>query len=348
MKTSTFFVWLGAGLLLFAGCLGEYNPPEIKRTDVIVLINEGSATEAGSVRLYIENQATLNEPLSDLTGNVRAVSMFEQCLWVTTNNPDAVHIVDMEYGRRSELPATELQTPRYTNYYGSKLLVSNWGDSVTAAGEHPESFVAVYSLSDYSRPPTILPCGSDAEAMMVNATTGRLFVATKQGVAVFDLTKSTMPRDALIVSTQFHGNAKQFVADSTGTVWVSYTDGGIMGFDPTTFAVTAEYPVPIDTATGAIAIDGDWIRVLSYSPSPAVIYATDLTTGVTEERVRNSAYHFTSIGVCPASGNIYSSDTKSDDKSTLLIFDKTGRKQAEYADVGIRTKGYIYFYAESY
>jgi hypothetical protein len=346
MKTIRFFTLFIAGTTMLSGCLGDYNPPEQKKTDVIVVINEGDATESGSVRFYIENQSYLNPAIYGLSGNIQSAMMFQEHLWVTANNPDKLSSVDLVYETITELPATELQTPRQVNYYaqssGSKLFVSNWGDSVTAANEHPKAFVAVYDLNNYSSLPDILPCGSDAEGMFVYVDIGKLFVATKQGVVVFDLNQTTMPRDALIRSTQFSGNAKQFVMDSTGVVWVSYSDGGIMGFNPKTYAVVREHVIPVDSLTGAIAIDRDQVKVISYGSSPAAIYATDLSTGAQTTLVTGS-YNFTGIGVYPVSGNIYAADTKADGKSTLLVFDKDGRKLAEETNVGIRTKGFSYF-----
>lgn len=351
MKTTTtktaIFTLLIAGAALLSGCLGEYNPPEIKRTDVTVIVNEGTvADKNGSVRLYIENQNVLNPAVRNLSGNIQSTVRVQESLWVVANNPDKVSIIDLIYDRMTELPATELQTPRYADYYidnyESKLFISNWGDSVTVDNEHPESFVAVYNLNNYYLPPTKLPCGSDAEGLFVDMDAKRLFVATKAGVVAFDLSKTAMPRDTVLTSAQFSGHAKQFVFDSTGVVWVSYSDGGVMGFNPKTYAVTAEYPIPLDSATGAIATDMTWTKIISYSVEPTVIYATDLATGTREELIRGS-FTPTSIGVCPVSGNIYTSDTKADGKSALLIFDKDGNKIVEEAEVGYRMKGYTFF-----
>ncbi|MDR2362433.1 MAG: hypothetical protein LBD91_06860 [Prevotellaceae bacterium] len=346
MKTIRFLTLLIAGATALSGCLGDYNPPEQKRTDVIVIINEGDTAGNGSVRFYIENQSYLNPAIYGLSGNIQSAMMFQEHLWVAANNPDKLSSVDLIYETITELPITELQTPRQVNYYaqssGNKLFVSNWGDSITTANDHPNAFVAVYNLSNYSSPPTILPCGSDAEGMFVHVDLGKLFVATKQGVVVFDLTQTAMPRDTLIRSTQFSGNAKQFVIDSTGVVWVSYSDGGLMGFNPETYAVVREHAIPVDPLTGAIATDQYQTKVISYGSSPAAIYATDLSTGAQTMLVSGS-YNFTGIGVYPVSGNIYAADTKADGKSTLLVFDKDGRKLAEETNVGIRTKGFSYF-----
>jgi hypothetical protein len=151
-----------------------------------------------------------------------------------------------------------------------------------------------------------------------------------------------------ITSTRYTGKARQILADINETLWVSFTDGGIMSIDPVTCIRKTEYDLPVDPETATIAMNIGGTGILSYSvtrdaagsPTAASLHAINLQTGqLTNYPV--GAYNLHSLGVS-FTGAIYTADTKYTGKSKLLILDQTATITHE-CDVDAGTKNFTFF-----
>ncbi len=363
MKTTKLVVLFVIIATLLTGCL-KSEQPDIVYDYVTVVVNEGNFSERnGSVNYYNEAENRLNNnPLKTSIGaTYQSVDITSNgYLWVVANNPDKIVAFDALSGAMTDVEVTTgLTTPRFTTFYGNYMFVSNWGNP-QQIGEwepgvpmygYPDSYVAVYNMPGGRTPVRTLPCGYDAEGLLIYNNT--LFVATKEGVKVFDLSLSTMPLVTTITSTQFTtGNAKHFVVDASGRVWVSFTYGGLLCFDPVTYAVKEQYPVPLDDFTGNIAINKDRTKIFSYATTydaewnftGAAVYATDVATG-TQTELFSGMYNFYSIGVNPFTGAIYTADTRYDANSVMMVLDEAGNKKAE-VETGVGTSRYAFFMYE--
>jgi sugar lactone lactonase YvrE len=345
-----------AGLFLLAGCFPEQEPREYVYDYMAVIVNEGdTATRQGSIHYYDETTKQLTNPLlMHIDGAYQSAAVtsggYAGYLWVVTNKADQITVFDATVGTLNTILQTRLKTPRFVGFYERYLLVTNRGDAVRNGGtvEYPRSYVSVYDLSSNLLHRDTLACGADAEGLLVHKD--RLFVATRNGVKIFDLTQSSMPLVDSVISTKYTGKARQFVVDREDNVWVSYTDGGLMCFDPRDYTLKREYDAPVDPESGAIAITKDSTAILSYSvtgtsPKEATIYRTDLATGDRTSKVIGP-YNVCSIGVS-RKGNVFTADTKLSGKSTLLVFDETLTKIDE-RETGAGTKGFSFFVAVSY
>jgi hypothetical protein len=352
MKTNRIIGAITVGTLLLSGCISHENPI-IKTAVIAVVVNEGNGNNKyGTVDYYYENNGTID---LNVLGTFAAASLQSVAitangwLWVTANDPDKIEAFDAVTGRKMlDISNTHLSTPHQITAYENYLFVTNGGTPAGTPPTYPDSYVSVFSASNNFSHVRQLPCGADAEGLLCYKN--RLFVATGAGVKVFDLSQASMPEDTTLASTIFTGSAKQLVVDASKKVWVSYTDGGLMGFDPETYHITGEYAVPVDAATGAIALTKDGAKIISYatvqSPLKATIYVTNLTSGSTTEW-EAGACNVRSIGVSPFTGNIFTADTNYEAGSTLLIFNESGVKQGEQT-TGVGAKGYVFFSIDYY
>jgi len=361
MKKTTLLLVTIAGLFLLASCF-DNTPREEASEYVSVIVNEGNFSQKnGSINYYSEETGRLNlQPLGmELGATYQSAAITSNgLLWVLGNNPDKLVTFDAISGRTDmEIPNTQLKNPRFMEFYETYLFVSNWGDPVANGEwspgvpryEYPNSYVAVLNAADNFTLTKKLTCGYDAEGMKIYKN--RLFVATKAGVEVFDITQASMPNVATIATTAFSGNAKQFVVDSSENLWVSYTDGGLLGFDPATYAILHTLPqIKLDDFSGNIAITKDGKKIISYAttydaqwnPAGAAIYATDLASGVQTE-VLNGNYYLYGIGVSPFTGNIYTADTRFDANSELMIVDVDSNEIIARHTVGVGTSRFVFF-----
>ncbi len=342
MKTHKFLGLLFAGALLLAGCsLDDNTGGETPTAHVVMIVNEGNFSDRnGSINYYYEESGNLqanplNMSLGALYQSIHVTPAGN--LWVVTNNPDRLTLFNPSSGMATGVTITgQLETPRFMKSKGDYLFVTNWGTAVDNNGwrEYTNSYVAVYDVTDNYRLVKTLACGSDAEGLEIYGD--KLYVATKAGVKVFDITTAAMPEITTIAATAFTGNAKQFVVDKNNKIWVSYTDGGLMCFNPATNAVEKEYPAPVDAFSGAIAITKSGEKIVSntvmydadYNLTGSALHLTDINAGTNDTLVK-STYNFYSIGVSPFTGNIFTADTRFDGNSTLLIYGEDGKKKGE-------------------
>jgi hypothetical protein len=345
MKKSKILVAVAPFLL--AGCLGDPVEREVKTAYVAVIVNNGTGGN-GSVNYYYEGDGMLiKDPLNNnLDATYRSAQLLGEYLYVVTNEPDALLQYDI-MGRPAGYPVSNdiLKTPRFATADQSYLYVSNWGTKDEATGEYQNANVTVLDKWGHSLYKT-LDCGAGAEGIL--AYKDRLFVATKDSVEVFNISTGNMEKEPAIKAS-LTGQAKRFAVDSLGMVWVSYTGGGLLSFDPASSQILHEVSnVPVDSLTGAIAVTKDRQKIISYANSEtnAVIAATDISTREMKKLVE-VPYHITAIGVSPFTNDIFIAHTPSGGgNSTLIVFDETGVKKTE-KEVGPNT-GHITFFGYYY
>jgi hypothetical protein len=341
-------ILLAAAPFLLAGCLGDPVEREVKTAFVAVVVNNGTGGN-GSVNYYFEGDGILDkEPLSNkIEATYRSAQLLGEYLYVVTNEPDALLHYDI-MGRQAGYPVANdiLKTPRFATADQSYLYVSNWGTKDEATGEYLNAHVTVLDRWGHSLRKT-LDCGSGAEGIL--AYKDRLFVATKDSVEVFNISNESMGKEPSIKAASLTGHAKRFAVDSLGMVWVSYTGGGLLSFDPASSQILHEVSnVPVDSLTGAIAVTTDGKKIISYanSETDAVITATNISSGEIKVLVQEP-YHITAIGVSPFTNDIFIAHTPSGGSaSTLIVFDENGVKKAE-KEVGPNT-GHITFFGYYY
>lgn len=332
-----------AAPFLFTGCLGDPVEPEVKSAYVAVIVNNGDG-QNGSVNYYFEDDGSIIKNPFDYSysATYRSIQMVGDRLCLVTNDQDAILYFDIR-GYVLGSPRTEnLQTPRFATATTNYVFVSNWG-AETGSGSYESSYVTVFNKDDYSFYKK-LPCGSRAEGII--AYKDRLFVATGEGVEIFStLTTDFLPEDTVKAST-LTGNAKHFVVDSLGTMWVSYDGGGLLRFDPSSRIILSELPdVPVDAETGFIATTKNGKKVVSYTNTPqATVVATDIFTGEQSVLIEGN-YNITAFGVSPFTNDILIAHTPSGE-STFMVFDETGKKKGE-TSTGTHT-GYITFFGYYY
>ncbi|MDR3350588.1 MAG: hypothetical protein LBN98_02925 [Prevotellaceae bacterium] len=344
MKTTTI---LAAVLMpfLFAGCLGNPVEPEAKTAYVAVIVNNGD-DHNGSVNYYYEADGSMiKEPLAyKRNATYRSIQMLTDRLGLVTNDEDAVLSFDI-LGNLLGTPKTDnLKTPRFIAATPNYIFVSNWGEE-TGEGEYNNSYVTVFDKSDNSYHKK-LSCGSQPEGII--ACKDRLFVATKEGVEVFStLNADFIKEPAAITASTLTGNARHFAIDSLGYVWVSYANGGLLRFDPSSRIVLRELPdVPVDEKTGFIAITKNGKKVISYTNTPAAtVVATDIFTGEQATLIEGN-YNITALGVSPFTNDILIAHTAPGGESTLMVFNEAGLKKSEKS-TGPHT-GYMTFFGYYY
>jgi hypothetical protein len=347
------------GALLATGC-ADHNPPPMYHSALVAVVNEGNYTDHnGSVNYYDEETRQLaRHPLGTALGaTYQSAAFHNHLLWVVCNGPDKIAAFDAVTGVLTRTEITNgLLSPRFAAFHEHYLLVTNWGEPV-ADGEwspgipkyvYPNSYVAVFDIEDNDHLVRKLPCGYDAEGLII--AHNRLFVATQHGVKVFDLSAPEMPElPAGIAARRFTGNAKHFVTDASGYIWVSFTDGGVLQFDPTTGTALKEHALALDAFTGNIAITRDGRQIVSYATrydeafnyQGSSLYLTDLSSG-SSRAFGEGFYNYYSVGVSPHTGHIYTADTKFDENSILLVYDESGRKQ-DTQEAGVGTSRYVFF-----
>ncbi|MDR0582519.1 MAG: hypothetical protein LBG31_06120 [Prevotellaceae bacterium] len=329
---------------LLAGCLGDPVEQEVKSEYVAVIVNNGD-DKNGSVDYYYENDGSVvKNPFGySYNATYRSIQMVGDRLCLVTNDNDAILTFDI-MGRVLGTPKTgDIKTPRFATATQSYVFVSNWGEE-TGNGDYQSSFITVLDKYDYSFYKK-LSCGSQAEGII--AYKDRLFVATGEGVEVFSTLTTDFVREATISASALTGHAKHFVVDSLDNIWVSYANGGLLCFDPTSRAIIRTLPdVPVDAETGFIAITKDGKKIISYTNTPAAtVVATDILTGEQTELIEGD-YNITAFGVSPFTNDILIADTAPGGESTFMVFDETGHKKGQ-TSTGPYT-GYISFFGYFY
>jgi hypothetical protein len=239
--------------------------------------------------------------------------------------------------------AGHLATPRYITYDDTYCYITNWGPGQDAGGgwyTYPNSYVLVADRWTRDAVKKI-PCGSDAEGII--STGNKLYVATGEGVTVINKTFGTVV-DTIVAPT-FTGGAKHFVVDGYNQLWASYPGSGLLKINLQTDAAIEEITIPVDWQ-GQIAINAEAGKIYTYeaqytSPKVSKIYELDIATKTQKEFA--TGIWFYSIGVSPATGNVYTAEVNNfSSNSELRVYNASGTLQ-DSQQTGVGTCDFKFF-----
>ena len=340
---------------LMAGCLQYGDPYVWTARNVAVIVNEGSPNNSnGTINFYSEADSSIKlnpirNDLNDLIqANIRSATFTNGGnLWVVCNNPNKIVGVDVITGN-DVIIIDSLSTPVRALFQSIYLFVANRGAPNSNGGYN--SYVQMYSLAYQLRPVQKFAVASNPQDMLV--CQNKLYVAGDSGVQVFDLSRMNdfdiimgAPIAAIPPASEEWGGARRMVLGAANDVWVSYTGGVLQCINGVTEKIH-RIGIPIDSASGSIAIERDGTSIVSYvtqsdgAGSPhSIIYRTSLATGDTTA-IFSGAYNLSGIGVNPSTGSIYTADTRADGRSDLIVI-KNG--SAKHIPAGVNTRQFLFF-----
>jgi DNA-binding beta-propeller fold protein YncE len=222
--------------------------------------------------------------------------------------------------------------------------ITNWGQGEEVSPDwyiYPNSYVLVADRRTLEKVKDF-PCGSDAEDIIVAGN--KLYVATGEGVVVINKTSGDIEK-TISASSTFTGGAKHFVVDGQNQLWASYSGSGLLKINPLTDTAVEEIPMPVDWM-GQIAINVNAGKIYTYETDynslASKIYELDIATKTHKEFA--SGTYFYSIGVSPATGNVYTAEVNGfTSNSRLLIYDATGALLDDSKLAGIGTCDFKFF-----
>jgi hypothetical protein len=333
--TKRFFFLLLAGICYLSACNFDSDPVEYTYDNVALVVNQGNFSERNGTLSYyyetkgvIENNviyATNNYDFGDIIQSV-TISAEGNMFVIGSSKIDAFDVVTKQV-LATELFKDSLFDPRFMTMDDSYYYITNWGAAQGAGGgwyTYPNSYVLVADRRTGDAVKKI-PCGSDAEGII--SKDSKLYVATGKGVTVINKTSGAVVNT--IVALTFTGGAKHFVVDSQDQLWASYPGNGLLKINPVTGAVE-EVPIPVDWM-GQIAINVAAGKIYtykttfdaSYTAQEAHIYELDIATKTHKDFATGT--YFYSIGVSPATGNVYTAEGNNfSSNSELLVYSADG------------------------
>ncbi|MBP9018885.1 MAG: hypothetical protein ABFC18_04420 [Rikenellaceae bacterium] len=354
--------WLFAALaviFLNVSCSKDDNPEFIGNKGKVLVINQGNYTEqSASISLYDETTNQITNRLYESANGV-SIGATLNSGYITPygdaalicNYPDKILFINPETGVDKGYSITDgLVSPRNMVMSDSYIYVTNWGSDhiVLPSGswEFDKSYISVYSISTLALQGNI-DAGSDAEGIILYD--GRLYVAVKQGLKIFDIVGNTLRLAATLKPTTFVNGARHVVVDGMNKIWVSFPGDGLMRINPSSLEIMSTLDVPVDAMDGYIAIDkdGDYIYTYcttfdsNYIPVEANIYKVN---------VKNNSYsklftgtYFYGVGVSPVTGNIFTSEVSFTSNSVLKVVAPSDGSIRNSATAGIGTCRYLFF-----
>ncbi|GHT13052.1 hypothetical protein AGMMS4956_08620 [Bacteroidia bacterium] len=364
MKKKLFVLLLPA--LMAAGCLGEGDSRLWKSDVVAVVVNEGgAAARNGSINFYYEAADSLvANPIKNdaIEASIQSVQFTNGgALWLVCNQPDKIMVFDIETGNYSPTAITDsLQNPRHISIYSDSyrllyyLFVSNKGEAA-ADGSFPNSYVQVYELVGNGKfaPIKRLPCGADAEGIAI--VNGKIYVATGEGVLVFDAYNLDKVPATLDYNSAW-GAAKHFVQDSLYNLWVSYSGSKVQYINTQRVEAASSKSIPLDTAGGDIALGSGGKHIISFvnekdaaGADSLTVYRTDAASSVASDvaSVASSViftgkYKARGININLITGSIYLA-AEQDGASVLLLINESGELLHRKPTAGVGIKEFRFF-----
>lgn len=334
------------------------NRTNVLPENMAIIINQGNFSEHnGSLSVYDETNNTItNRAYEAANGSSIGASIMSGWVsdskkaYIVCNNPDKIIVLDAKTIKLVGTPLTSnLANPRAVCGNQNYIFVSNWDvDHITnefGMWEYTKSYISVYDAQTMGFLKKVL-VGTDAEGILLKDN--KLFVATKEGVKVLDITKSDLPTLATIRHQDAPGAAKNLAVDAYGKVWASFPQKGLVEINPVNLTATAVVTVPVDGMDGYICADGTGERILSYNttynaqwqPEVAKIHAVTVSTK--DVKVLYSGTYFYGVGASPNTNNIFTAEVSFSSNSILKVLNPDGSlKKSETAGVG--TSRYLFF-----
>jgi DNA-binding beta-propeller fold protein YncE len=319
-----FFFLVLAGVFFLSACNLNSDPVEYTYDNVMLVVNQGNfQSENGTVDYYHETAKRIEKDVIkaandySLGANIQSVAISSASgnMYVVCNEPDKVEIFDVitKLLVEADLFKDYLATPRYMAFDDNYFYITNWGQGEEVSPDwyiYPNSYVLVADRRTLEKVKEI-PCGSAAEGIILVGN--KLYVATGEGVAVINKT-SGVKEKTIAAPTFTSGATRHFVVDGHNQLWASCPGNGLLKINLLTDAAT-EVAIPVDGMGGmtiAINVDADKIYTYettfdaTYTVLEAKIYELNIATGTHKEFA--SGTYFYSIGVSPATGNVYTAE----------------------------------------
>jgi len=325
----------------------------------VLVINQGNYTEqSASISLYDENTNQIQNRLYETANGVSIgatinsgyITPFGEAALVC-NYPDKVLFIDPETGVDKGYSITEgLVSPRNIVVSDSYTYITNWDASHTVlpngVWEFTESYVSIYANSTLSLQRKVL-VGSDAEGVMLYG--GRLYVAVKQGLKVYDIEGNNLELLATLKPSSFTGGAKHIALDGLNKIWVSFPGDGLMKVNPATLEIVTTVNVPVDAMDGYIAEDEDGSNIYtycttfdaSYNPTESKIYKVNIYNNSYSTLFTGT--YFYGVGVSPETGDVFTAEVSFTSNSVLKVVASTDGTIRNSATAGIGTCRYLFF-----
>lgn len=346
---------------VFSSCNTDPRPTE--RHDMVYLLNSGNFSEHnGSIYVYEESTRRMNSDIvKEMNDGELGATIMDGIYnpygvgYILCSNPDKVEILDLYQnpGRRLTKPITDdndqLRNVREITLGDNWIFVSNQGDAYTelpnGMREYTNSFVSVFDATTNSFVKKI-EVGSDAQDLIY--TNNKLYVATKAGIVVircestgdFILSKTIEP------DADFAGPVK-YMTIIGGTLYASIPGKGIWAVGIAEERGIKTYPVELDydgylfqAADGCIYTYVN--RYGDQGDSSADVLKFDPKTGKAEKAVPTGT-NFCSVGVSPASGNIFYSESNGyTTNSTMNVVDPKTGQIIDTQIAGVSTYRYLF------
>ncbi len=349
---------LSAFLLLFAGCTKDNNdiidPPD---HSTVMILNQGNFSEhSASISVYDEvNDVMQNRFYENANGVSIGATIVSgsvgpgRTAYLVCNYPDKIEIISADTGVSVGEAITEgLSNPRNVLVTGSRIYVTNWGDEYITGEDgfwqYTNSYVSVYDVNSRNLITTV-DAGTDAEGLLLFSTS--LFVATRDGVRVFDVTADRLDELALIEAEEGSGPAKHISYDNTSMLWVVYPESGVAKIDPFSLSYVRMYDIPVDY-DGYITNDYFGNRLYtyktlfneSYQPEESHVFVIDPSTGDYSEFAAGN--YFYGVGVSPLSGRLFASEVSFTSNSLVKILSGQGVQEGTLT-AGVAASRFLFF-----
>lgn len=339
-------------------CIEKADQIEVVRDGKVLVINQGNYSEqSASISLYDETTKQIQNRVYETANGISigativsgAIGADKEAILVC-NNPDKIIFIDAKTGKDKGTTIIEgLASPRNVVVTSDLIYVTNWDYDhvVNSMGfwEFNKSYIAVYNAVTKALVKKI-PAGTDAEGLLLYGN--KLFVAVKEGVRVFDVSKADMPVLATIRDAGTTGSAKHLTFDRTLKIWASFPEKGVVQIDPSTLSVSAVVPVPVDFMDGYITRDATGSNILSYysaldadyKPVKASIYKVNVQTKTVYTFYEGT--YFYGVGASPFTGDIFTAEASFTSNSVLKVVAPDGTLRNS-ATAGIGTCRYLFF-----
>jgi len=344
-------------LSLLFSCSQDSSIPQDLRGRVLVL-NQGNYTEhSASLSLYDERTNEIQNRVYESANGVSigatlvsGVIFSESEAALVCNYPDKIIFIDPSTALDKNKTLTDgLASPRNMAITESYTYITNWDytHEVTPSGTwvFTDSYIAIYDNQTGTLQNKI-PAGSDAEGIALYGN--RLFVAVKEGVAVFSIQGNTLQKITVIKPDGVEGGARYFTYDAYYRLWASFPGEGVAEIDPALLTVLSFTEVPVDSMDGYITTDSYGLNIITYNtafndqymPVSAGLYKVNVVSKSVDQFFTGN--YFYGVGVSPFTGEIYTAEVSFTSNSVIKVVSSEG-SLSNSVTAGVGTSRYLFF-----
>ncbi len=361
MKKNLFklFLVIPAAALMSVSCTKDNGPDNEDNKGKVLIINQGNFTEqSSSISLYDENTNQIQNRFYE-TANGVSIGATINSGYITPsgeaalvcNYPDKVVFLNPETGKDSGYSITEgLVSPRNIVSSDNYIYITNWDSDHTVlpsgTWEFTKSYISIYSASTRALLRKVL-VGSDAEGLLLYK--GKLYVAAKQGLKVYDIDGNNIIPEATVKPANFVNGARHIVVDRYNKIWVSFPGDGLMQVNQANNEILSTLNVPVDGMDGYITTDKSGDNIYTYCTTFDATYNPD-EANIYKVNVANNSFgklftgtYFYGVGVSPVTGDVFTSEVSFTSNSVLKVVASSDGTIRNSATAGIGTCRYLFF-----